>query len=413
LKLKQSFFISLWFVFLTFPLMVIRVNTIEKVVVWRWRNLFYVALGSFIISLVWQYFLARRAVRPLTSAAGEAAGGKFFLRVMADPQISRLWRPLLGLFLLGLFLLASPFFLSVYHTNVMTTALIYIVLGLGLNIMVGLTGLLNLGYVAFYAVGAYCYALLNHHFGVGFWTALPLGALAGSLAGLLLALPVIRLRGDYLAIVTLGFGEITRLILENWNEFSFGPSGISHISAPGFFGVNLGVKALTVYIYFLMLGFCLATIFVVRRWQDSRIGRAWVAIREDETASQAMGIDTARAKRTAFAIGAGLAGMMGVVFAAKTTFINPASFNFIESAMILSIVVLGGIGSIPGIITAALLLILLPEYLRVFSDYRMLIFGMAMVLMMTFRPQGIIPYVRRTYEFHFQGDSRSNNEGRS
>ena len=155
------------------------------------------------------------------------------------------------------------------------------------------------------------------------------------------------------------------------------------------------------------------TIFAVRRWQNSRIGRAWVAIREDETASQAMGIDTARAKRTAFAIGAGLAGMMGVIFAAKTTFINPASFNFIESAMVLSIVVLGGIGSIPGIIAAALLLIILPEYLRVFSDYRMLIFGIAMVCMMTFRPQGIIPYVRRSYEFHPQGNSPDKNEGRS
>ncbi|MDP2268258.1 MAG: branched-chain amino acid ABC transporter permease, partial [Deltaproteobacteria bacterium] len=384
--------------------MAIRVNTIEKVVEWRWWNMFYVALASFFISLLWQHFLTRRAGRPFTLAAGETTNEKSFRRVLAGPQISRLWRALLGLFLLS-----SPFFFSVYHTNVMTTALVYIVLGLGLNIIVGLTGLLNLGYVAFYAVGAYCYALLNHHFGVGFWTALPLGALAGSLAGLLLALPVIRLRGDYLAIVTLGFGEITRLILENWNEFSFGPSGISHISPPGLFGISLSVKALNVYIYFLMLGFCLATIFVVRRWQNSRIGRAWVAIREDETASQAMGIDTARAKRTAFAIGAGLAGMMGVIFAAKTTFINPASFNFIESAMILSIVVLGGIGSIPGIITAALLLIILPEYLRVFSDYRMLIFGMAMVLMMTFRPQGIIPYVRRTYEFHPQSGPQGNN----
>ena len=151
--------------------------------------------------------------------------------------------------------------------------------------------------------------------------------------------------------------------------------------------------------YFLTLAFCLFTIFVVRRLQNSRIGRAWIAIRENETASRAMGIDTAQAKRTAFAIGAGWAGMMGVIFAAKTTFINPASFNFIESAMILSIVVLGGIGSTSGIIVAALLLILLPEYLRVFSDYRMLIFGIAMVVMMVFRPQGIIPYVRRTYEY--------------
>ena len=282
----------------------------------------------------------------------------------------------------------------------MTTALMYVVLGLGLNIIVGLTGLLNLGYVAFYAAGAYCYALLNHHFGLGFWAALPLGAIVGTVFGALLCLPVMRLRGDYLAIVTLGFGEIARLVLENWNDFSFGPSGIPNISSPGFFGMDISMHGITVYLYFIMVGLCLFTIFVVRRLQNSRAGRAWVAIREDETASQAMGIDTAREKRTAFAVGAGWAGMMGVIFAAKTTFINPASFNFLESAMVLSIVVLGGIGSIPGIAVAALFLILLPEYLRVFSNYRMLAFGTAMVVMMIFRPQGIIPHVRRSYEFH-------------
>jgi len=398
-KLKQSLFISLWFVFLTFPLLVIRVDTLNKVVEWRWRNMWYVAAGAFVLSLAWRHFLEKSG-RVMPQGFTVSEGKEEFLRwVRAHTQIRKG-----GMVLAAAFLLLSPFFLSTYHTNVMTTALIYIVLGLGLNIIVGLTGLLNLGYVAFYAVGAYCYALLNHHFGVGFWTALPLGVLAGSIAGVLLALPVVRLRGDYLAIVTLGFGEITRLILENWNEFSFGPSGISHISPPGFFGINLGVRANTSYIYFLMLGFCFFTIFMVRRLQDSRVGRAWIAIREDETASQAMGIDAARAKITAFAIGAGWAGAMGVVFAAKTTFINPASFNFIESAMILSIVVLGGIGSIGGIILAALLLILLPEYLRVFSDYRMLIFGSAMVVMMIFRPQGILPYVRRSYEFHLQND---------
>jgi len=397
-KWKKSLLVSLWFVFLTFPLLVIRVNTIDGVVEWRWRNMLYVALASLALSGVWHYFQERIKGR----ANDTAEMGSLVRYIKGNPRISGFGKALLGLFLLG-----SPFILSTYHTNVMTTALIYIVLGLGLNIIVGLTGLLNLGYVAFYAVGAYCYALLNHHFGTGFWVALPLGALAGSLVGFLLALPVVRLRGDYLAIVTLGFGEITRLILENWNQFSFGPSGIARIPSPGFFGMALSVRANTIYIYFLMLVCCLITIFVVRRLQDSRIGRAWVAIREDETASRAMGIDAAGAKRAAFAIGAGWAGMMGVVFAAKTTFINPASFNFIESAMILSIVVLGGIGSVPGIILAALLLILLPEYLRAFSAYRMLIFGAAMVGMMIFRPQGIIPYVRRTYEFHLR-----NNHGR-
>jgi branched-chain amino acid transport system permease protein len=395
LKLKQAFFTALWFVFLTFPIMVIRVNTIEKLVEWRWKNMIYVGLGSFIFSLLWCRFLEKRETAQQMAATDEAGAEVSSRQITDDPRLRRLLSALAGLIFL-----ASPFLLSTYHVNVMTTALMYIVLGLGLNIIVGLTGLLNLGYVAFYAAGAYCYALMNRHFGWGFWPALPLGALTGIIFGLLLALPLMRLRGDYLAIVTLGFGEITRLTLENWNAFSFGPSGISNISPPGLFGITLTIHDVTIYLYFLMLGLCLLTIFVVRRLQNSRIGRAWIAIREDETASQAMGIDTARAKRTAFAIGAGWAGMAGVIFAAKTTFINPASFNFIESAMILSIVVLGGIGSIPGIIIAALLIILLPEYLRFLSEYRMLVFGSAMVLMMIFRPRGIIPYVRRTYEFH-------------
>lgn len=395
LKLKQSFFIALWFVFLTFPIMVIRVNTIENIVEWRWKNMLYVGLGSFVFSFIWRYLLERKKAAEERAAGGDAYIKPLSRRVIEDPVF---FRPVLAF--VAFFFLVFPFVFSGYHTNVMTTALMYVVLGLGLNIIVGLTGLLNLGYVAFYAAGAYCYALLNHHFGLGFWAALPLGVIVGTVFGALLCLPVMRLRGDYLAIVTLGFGEIARLVLENWNDFSFGPSGIPNISSPGFFSMDISIHGITVYLYFIMVGLCLFTIFVVRRLQNSRAGRAWVAIREDETASQAMGIDTARAKRTAFAVGAGWAGMMGVIFAAKTTFINPASFNFLESAMVLSIVVLGGIGSIPGIAVAALFLILLPEYLRVFSNYRMLAFGTAMVVMMIFRPQGIIPHVRRSYEFH-------------
>jgi branched-chain amino acid transport system permease protein len=256
--------------------------------------------------------------------------------------------------------------------------------------------------VAFYAVGAYSYALLNHHFGLNFWIVLPIGAMLGATFGILLGFPVLRLRGDYLAIVTLGFGEIIRLILENWNEFSFGPSGIANIPRPGFFGLKMSLETATVYIYFLMIAMTLFTIFVVNRLQNSRIGRAWIALREDEIACQAMGIDKTRTKLTAFALGATWAGMVGVIFAAKTTFINPASFTFLESAIILSIVVLGGMGSIIGVIIGAFILILLPEYLRAFSDYRMLMFGAIMVIMMVFRPQGIISGIRRSYQFKAQ-----------
>jgi branched-chain amino acid transport system permease protein len=259
--------------------------------------------------------------------------------------------------------------------------------------------LLDLGYVAFYAVGAYSYALLNHHFGLGFWTVLPIGAGLGAFFGMALGFPVLRLRGDYLAIVTLGFGEIIRLVLENWNDFSFGPSGIANIPRPGLFGIELSLHQSHIYIYYLMIGMAVFTIFAVKRLQNSRIGRAWIALREDEIACQAMGIDKTRTKLSAFALGATWAGMGGVFFAAKTTFINPASFTIWESIIILCVVVLGGMGSILGVICGAAILILLPEYLRAFSEYRMLIFGVVLVIMMVFRPGGFISAVRQTYEF--------------
>ena len=304
-----------------------------------------------------------------------------------------------ALIVIGILALAFPFVFSFYQTNIMITALIYVMLGLGLNIVVGLAGLLDLGYVAFYAVGAYSYALLNYHFGLGFWTALGIGGGLAAMFGIILGFPVLRLRGDYLAIVTLGFGEIIRLILENWNEFSFGPSGIANIPRPGFFGIDLDIEQSTIYIYFLMIAMTLFTILVVNRLQDSRIGRAWIALREDEVACQAMGIDKRKTKLMAFALGATWAGFAGVVFAAKTTFINPASFTIWESINVLCVVVLGGMGSIVGVIVGAFVLILLPEYLRFLSEYRMLAFGTVLVMMMVFRPGGIVETVRRTYQY--------------
>jgi branched-chain amino acid transport system permease protein len=393
-EFKKSLAISLWFMLLTFPILVIRVNTIENIVEWRWRNMAIIGVGAFFLSLVWRWLLGRKE-------RGRRLAERFTIEVrpvnrdfLSEP---RLYRPILAI--VALVAIVFPFMFSSYQTNIMTTALIYVMLGLGLNIVVGLAGLLDLGYVAFYAVGAYCYALLNYHYGLGFWAILPVGALLGALFGILLGFPVLRLRGDYLAIVTLGFGEIIRLILENWNAFSFGPSGIANIPRPGLFGLRLTLNEATVYLYYLMIGLCLFTIFVVNRLQDSRIGRAWIALREDEVACQAMGIDKTKTKLTAFALGATWAGMVGVIFAAKTTFINPASFTFMESAMILSIVVLGGMGSIMGVIVGAFLLILTPEYLRAFTNYRMILFGTTMVLMMIFRPQGIVTNVRRIYRF--------------
>jgi len=393
-EIKKSLLVSLWFMFLTFPIMVIRVNPIERIVEWRWRNMLFVGLGSFILSYVWRYMIRQKESGMKKTGADDLQSMPLIHRVREERRLSI---PLIVV--LSVFGISFPFIFSAYQVNIMTTALMYVVLGLGLNIVVGLAGLLDLGYVAFYAVGAYTYGLLNHHFGLGFWAVLPAGSFMGALFGILLGFPVLRLRGDYLAIVTLGFGEIIRLVLENWNDFSFGPSGIAHIDRPSFFGMQLSLQSATIYIYFLMIALALFTVFVVGRLQNSRIGRAWVALREDEIACQAMGIDKTKTKLSAFALGATWAGMMGVFFAAKTTFINPASFTFLESAIILSIVVLGGMGSITGVIIGAFVLILLPEYLRAFSDYRMLLFGAILVIMMVFRPQGIISNVRRTYTF--------------
>jgi branched-chain amino acid transport system permease protein len=380
--------------FLTFPIMVIRVNTIENVIEWRWKNMMIVGIGSFFLSFVWRWLIGQKEAGRKKSETGDNIEVPSGQRIMED---RRFYVP--GLIMLSIFITVFPFVFSAYQVNIMTTALIYVMLGLGLNIVVGLAGLLDLGYVAFYAVGAYSYGLLNYHYGLGFWAVLPMGAGLAAIAGILLGFPVLRLRGDYLAIVTLGFGEIIRLILENYNEFSFGPSGIANIPRPGFFGLEMSLGTATIYLYFILIALTLFTIFVVNRLQNSRIGRAWIALREDEIACQAMGIDKTKTKLTAFALGATWAGMGGVLFAAKTTFINPASFTFLESAMILSIVVLGGMGSIMGVIVGALVLILLPEYLRGLGEYRMLMFGITLVLMMVFRPQGLIARVRRSYKF--------------
>jgi len=393
-EIKKSALVCLWFVFLTFPIMVIRVNTVEDVIEWRWRNMFLVGIGSFLLSFLWRYMLRRQE-------AGATLGSKKIKGVTRLVQTitgdKKYYLPALAVIIA--LVITFPFIVNIYQTNIMITALIYVMLGLGLNIVIGLAGLLDLGYVAFYAVGAYAYGLLNLHFGLGFWFVLPIGALLGAMFGILLGYPVLRLRGDYLAIVTLGFGEIIRLVLENWNEFSRGPSGIANIPRPSLFGMEMKLETNIIFIYFVMIGLVLFTIFVVNRLQNSRIGRAWIALREDEIACQAMGIDKAKTKLTAFALGATWAGMGGVVFAAKTTFINPASFTIWESVMILCIVVLGGMGSILGVITGALFLILLPEYLRAFSEYRMLVFGLMLVIMMVFRPGGFIPDVRRAYKY--------------
>ena len=306
-----------------------------------------------------------------------------------------------------------------YVVDTATQVLIYVMLGWGLNIVVGLAGLLDLGYVAFYAVGAYSFALLGTELGLGFWICLPLAGLFAAGFGLLLGYPVLRLRGDYLAIVTLGFGEIIRVILVNWVDFSGGPNGIARIPRPTLFGLEFSKRASEgtkfheyfglefsgmyriIFLYFIILAIALVTNAFVLRIRKLPLGRAWEALREDEIACRSLGINPVNTKLSAFALGAMFGGFAGSFFATRSGFISPESFTFVESAIILAIVVLGGMGSQVGVVLAAAAIILLPELLREFAEFRMLAFGSAMVLIMIWRPRGLLS--RRTPTIRLAG----------
>jgi branched-chain amino acid transport system permease protein len=292
-----------------------------------------------------------------------------------------------------------------YILDLAILVLTYVMLGWGLNVVVGLAGLLDLGYVAFYAVGAYSYALLATNFGWSFWVCLPLAGILAAFWGVLLGFPVLRLRGDYLAIVTLAFGEIIRLVIINWQDLTGGPNGVSSIPRPSFFGIpldnsdnglaaKLGIEYSPthriVFLFYLILALALLTNWVTIRLRRLPIGRAWEALREDEVACRALGINTTTTKLTAFATGAMFGGFAGAFFATRQGFISPESFTFQESALVLAIVVLGGMGSQLGVALAALAMIGGFELFRGLENYRMLVFGMAMVLIMIWRPRGLI-----------------------
>ncbi len=298
-----------------------------------------------------------------------------------------------------------PLVINRYLLDVATICGIYAFLTIGLNIVVGLTGLLVLGYVAFYAIGAYTYALLSLHYNIPFFLCLPICALVSMLFGFLLGSPVLRLRGDYLAIVTLGFGEITRIVINNWDELTHGPNGLMHIARPQVFGF---IFRDPVYYYYLIIILLVLAVFIFKRLSNSRIGRAWVAIREDELAAATMGINVSFFKLLAFGISASVAGVAGAFFAAKMTHVSPESFTFLESVIILCMVIVGGMGSITGAIMGAIILILLPEALRGFQTYRMLLFGVGMILLMRFRPQGMFPVKRDQAEIELKQPELTN-----
>ena len=305
-----------------------------------------------------------------------------------------------------------PLLAGRYAIDTGVIVLTYVMLGWGLNIVVGLAGLLDLGYVAFYAIGAYSFAILSHDFGLGFWTCLPLAGLMAAFCGVLLGFPVLRLRGDYLAIVTLAFGEIVRLLLLNSVSITGGPNGIGGIPRPTLFGlkftasgepdtfvsfvnkylfpIEFSATQRAAFLYYVILGLALLTNWVTLRLRRVALGRAWEALREDEIACRSLGIDVTITKLTAFAIGAGFGGLAGSFFATRASFISPESFVFIESAIVLAIVVLGGLGSQLGTALAAIVMIGGSEVFRDLQDYRMLIFGSALVLVMVLRPRGLV-----------------------
>jgi branched-chain amino acid transport system permease protein len=367
--------------------------------------------GRLVYSLVIAPLLARAALRPAPAQPSALRGA-----------LARWFAP----FGIGFVIVYPVIVLAITGTggavkwvdNFGIQILIYVMLGWGLNIVVGLAGLLDLGYAAFYAVGAYSYALLAKNFGFTFWMLLPLSGILAAFWGIILGFPVLRLRGDYLAIVTLAFGEIIRLVLINWVPLTNGYAGISAIPRPTFFGIPFnaseqGFAAVfgleftpmyrTLFLYYVILALALVTAFVTLRLRRLPVGRAWEALREDEIACRSLGINTTNTKLTAFAMGAMFAGFAGSFFAARQGFISPESFTFLESATIVAIVVLGGMGSMVGVAIAAIVMIGGTEIMReldflkqIFgqtfdpTQYRMLIFGFFMVLIMVWRPRGLI-----------------------
>ena len=406
----------------------------ELVLIGRWPLSF--AVTAIVFAFVFLRQMARADWRVWFDRVGSAAAGGMGGALVqaaregegtAPPSAARVaFGRYIGPFMLGLVILFPLICLGLlgpggslkWINNYGVQILIYVMLGWGLNIVVGLAGLLDLGYVAFYAVGAYSYALLSTTFGLSFWICLPLAGILAAMWGVILGFPVLRLRGDYLAIVTLAFGEIIRMVLINWVDLTNGYAGISEIPHVSFFGIPFtddddGFAAIfhlpytpiyrTIFLFYLILALALLTNFVTVRLRRLPIGRAWEALREDEIACRSLGINTTTTKLTAFALGAMFGGFAGSFFAVRQGFVSPESFTFIESATILAIVVLGGMGSQIGVAIAAAVMIGVPELMReldwlkrIFGEdfdptqYRMLLFGAAMVIMMIWKPRGLV-----------------------
>ena len=421
-RLKDAFAAAALTFFLCFPIILLHAEADNDGNLYlTWRPWAVVILCA--IAFVGRYAILAYSARPRTDVAAARVGAPSASRAFIARYIAAVGVVFLFVFPFGVFWLLGSGGALKWIDNYGVQILIYVMLGWGLNIVVGLAGLLDLGYVAFYAVGAYSYALLATTFGLSFWLCLPLAGMLAALWGMILGFPVLRLRGDYLAIVTLAFGEIIRLILINWVAFSGGYAGIASIPRITFFGLSMRDEPgnfagffhidyspihVKIFLYYLILCLAFLTNFVTLRLRRLPIGRAWEALREDEIACRSLGINTRNTKLTAFALGAFFGGLAGSFFACRQGFISPESFTFNESATVLAIVVLGGMGSQIGVALAAAALIGGFEILReldflrqmaatIFgipdfdpAQYRGLLFGLAMVVMMVFRPRGFV-----------------------
>ncbi|MFH1226435.1 MAG: branched-chain amino acid ABC transporter permease [Planctomycetota bacterium] len=417
-RLKNSFLIAVWVLVITFPLLGLKTTLVGTGRVLSFRSdAFWIAGIVFACGIIWAFkdrigkglHLMTVPFRPIGQA----------LKSGLSKIPAWLWILSLVIILLGFPMSGPEHDLNKYFSFLIDT-FIYVGLALGLNIVVGMTGLLVLGYAAFFAIGAYTYAIFSMNFQVPFWACLIFGSVNAGIIGILLGIPSIRLRGDYLAIVTLGFGEVVRFVLKNETAVTGGEQGLI-LNPPTIASFEISRP---IHYYYIALVMMALVIFVVHRLNHSRIGRAWIALREDETAAMVMGINTFKMKILAFALSAAVAGFMGVFYAARMNFVNPEAFRFEYSVLILSMVILGGMGSVPGVILGAAILQFIPWMLRDLvpnllreqfpsavglasrlTDFRLLIFSGIIILMMIFRPQGIVGSVRRKIELGLTKDN--------
>lgn len=359
----RALMVSVWFMALTFPLVVLKVDALNDTILFRWENMASIGVGAFVLSIFWRWSMERKA------RGAVSTGPSLFARALEAVRQPKPRYTCLGL--IAVLMLVMPYISSMYQINIMISALIYIMLGLGLNIVVGLAGQLVLGYAAFYAVGAYTYGLLNTYFGLGFWAVLPVGGIMAALFGLMLGFPVLRLKGDYLAIVTLACGEIIKTIINNLSV----TGGAKGLDTSAIYADTRTLLPFAIVLIFLV-------VLVMMNLKNSRHGRAIMAIRDNRIAAESNGVNVTYYKLMVFVLAAFFAGMAGVLYGHTLANIKPAMFDYNMSIEILVIVVLGGMGSIRGSIIATIILRALPEVLRQVADYRMLAYSVLLIVIM-------------------------------